>query len=385
MSELGAAALLSRHATRAGAPASVVFQVTDRCNYDCVHCYETHGAKPELSFPEIDRILAELADLGVLFITFTGGEFFMRRDADEILRAARRRRFAVKLLTTGHFIDDARADLIAGLGAMQVGLSCYGGEADVHEKVTNVKGSWKRTLDAARRLIARGVRVFLKTPIMALNVHSLVQLKQIGEAMGAEVQFDPKVTAREDGELAPLGLRTDDETLRRYYGSHELGILDELCRTFDEAEAHASLEERPCIAGVETFGINPQGMVSACHTIPIAAGDLKRQSLREIWETSPELARVRGLTWGRIDECNRCEVRAYCQRCHAMAYLEDGRLDGPSTEACRHAVILRDLLRAQGLVPTPAEGQDSLPPPLVRRRPDGRPLKIRPSALRIIA
>src|SRR5262245_46980302 len=109
----GAAALLSRHSTKVGVPASVLFQVTDRCNYDCVHCYETHGDKDELTFAGIDRILGELADLGVLFLLFTGGEFFMRRDADDLLRAARRRKFAVKVLTTGHFINDARADLIA--------------------------------------------------------------------------------------------------------------------------------------------------------------------------------------------------------------------------------------------------------------------------------
>ena len=46
------------------------------CNYACSHCYETHGEEDELSFAEIDRILAELADAGTLFLTLTGGEFF---------------------------------------------------------------------------------------------------------------------------------------------------------------------------------------------------------------------------------------------------------------------------------------------------------------------
>jgi radical SAM protein with 4Fe4S-binding SPASM domain len=317
----------------------------------------------------------------VLFLVFTGGEFFMRRDADEILRAARRRKFAVKLLTTGHFINDERADLIAELGAIEVSMSCYAGDAAVHEHVTNVKGSWDRTIAAARRLIARGVHVTLKTPIMSINVDSLKRLKDVGDALGAHIQFDPKVTAREDGSHEPMKLRVDDATLRSFYGSTELGIFENQCKRFESGVAERPLDSRPCVAGIETIGIDPQGIVTACHTIPIPAGDLRKQSLREIWETSAELARYRHLTWRNIEECNTCDVRAFCQRCHSMAYLEDGKLDGPSTEACRHAVILRDLLRDEGVIPA---DHDALPPPLQRGR-TGRPVKIRPAALRVIA
>jgi hypothetical protein len=68
-----------------------------------------------------------------------------------------------------------------------------------------------------------------------------------------------------------------------------------------------------------------------------------------------------------------------------MAFLEDGKLEGPSTEACRHAVILRDLLREHGLAPgdDPGNHDDALPPPLRRAR-GGRPAKIRPHALRVL-
>jgi hypothetical protein len=48
-----------------------------------------------------------------------------------------------------------------------------------------------------------------------------------------------------------------------------------------------------------------------------------------------------------------------------MAHLEDGRIDGPSTEACRHAVLLRDLLRERGTVPA---DHVALPPPLEGKR-----------------
>lgn len=359
----GAAELLARKGLRAGAPVTVVFQVTDRCNYDCVHCYETHGDDEELSTPEIDRILGEIADEGTLFLTLTGGEFFMRRDAEEILRAARRRRFAVKLLTTGWFVDEARADLIADLGSIQVDMSFYSGDPSVHDHVTQIGGSWRRTVEAARRLRARDVMVTLKSPVMDLNVDGMAELADTVRSLDCQHMFDPKVTSREDGDRGPLACRTSDAALRTFYASERLGnpeLVEKMLRP-----AAPPLDETPCRAGRDMCGINPQGLVSACHTIKMYGGDLRKQSFHEIWHGAEAIRRVRDLTWGKIEECNRCDVRAYCNRCHSMAHLEDGRIDGPSTEACRHAVLLRDLLKERGVVPA---DHIAMPPPLAGRR-----------------
>ena len=72
---IGAAEFLAAK-TRGRAPTAAVFQVTDRCHLRCVHCYETHDTKGELTLGEIDRILGELAALGTMFLTLTGGSSF---------------------------------------------------------------------------------------------------------------------------------------------------------------------------------------------------------------------------------------------------------------------------------------------------------------------
>lgn len=370
----GAGDLLAARARRSGAPVTVLVQVTDRCNYACVHCYETHEGKGELDFAELDRILGEIADEGTMFLTLTGGEFFMRRDADDILRSARRRKFAVKLLTTGHFIDDARADLIRDLGAIQVDMSFYSADPAVHEHVTQMPNSWRRTFLAARRLRERGVKVVLKSPVMAMNAAGLPALADLARELGCEYMFDPKVTGREDGDDGPTALRADDATLRAFYADERMGIFPNLVSSMSHILAGGTkgLDETPCRAGQDIAAVNPKGQVFACHSLvghPV--GDLRTQSFRQIWRESAALKRIRGLTWGQIDECNTCDVRAYCTRCHAMADLEDGRIDGPSREACRHAVIIRDLLRDKGLV---HQDETSVP----------APLRIRPAALRVV-
>jgi radical SAM protein with 4Fe4S-binding SPASM domain len=384
----GAADLLAAKARRQGAPVTVLIQVTARCNYACIHCYETHDAKDELTFAELDRVLGQIADEGTMFLTLTGGEFFMRRDADDILRAARRRKFAVKLLTTGHFVDDARADLIRDLGAIQVDLSFYSADPTVHDHVTQIPHSWRRTLLAVTRLRERKVPVVLKSPVMGVNAAGLPKVAELARELGCEFTFDPKVTGREDGDLEPTSHRVDDATLRGFYADETMGIFPNLVASMGGVLAGTldkPLESTPCRAGQDIAAVNPVGQVFACHSLvghPV--GDLRTQSFREVWRGSPGLARIRGLTWGRIEECNVCDVRAYCTRCHAMADLEDGRIDGPSREACRHAVIIRDLLRDKGLVP---DGDTALPPPIRREREreeDKGLSRIRPPALRVV-
>ena len=133
--------------------------------------------------------------------------------------------------------------------------------------------------------------------------------------------------------------------------------------------------------------ITPQGQVRPCLLLPISCGNLQENSLREIWFDSQGLKDIRSIKYAHISECNVCPVRPYCVRCHAMAYLEQGKMRGPSLEACRHAVAVRDSLREAGKI---AASETDMPPTWGRVRLDGQhhltnaTLGKRPSALRVI-
>ena len=358
----GAADVLAEVARRQNRPVTVTFQVTDRCNYDCVHCYQAPVETPELRFDEIARILRELADFGVLFLSLMGGELFMRRDADDILRLAHELGFAIKLLTTGHHIHDRRADLIASLRPIQVDMSMYAATPHRHDGITQQQGSWERTYAAARRLIERRVPVLLKAPVMDSNAGELGALARLARALGAQTSFDAKLTGKEDTDQQPVALRMRASTLRTFYrggpgasgdeGDGDNGIADFLGQTYadhDPATELRPLHHTPCRAGQQAVSINPQGKVWPCNALPIECGDLRAQSFAEIWSGSQQLDEVRQLRWAAIAECNVCTLRAYCQRCHGMALLEQGALRGPSLEACRHAVAVRDSLRVDAV------------------------------------
>lgn len=385
----GAADLLAARARRVNAPTTVTIQVTDRCNYACAHCYQTHDAKPdELTFDELRRILEELAEAGVLFLVLLGGEFFMRRDADDILRTAHELGFAIRLKTTGHHVTERRADFLASIRPLEVDLSVYAAGAHVHEEVTRHPGSWARTVAAAKRLIARRVPVVLRCPVMESNAAEVAGVEALARELGASYSFDAKITSQEDAGTSPLGLRMKETTLRVFYRDAMGAMLDRQYRDHD-AGAVNRLDATPCTAGFESIGIDPRGQVWPCSVLPVPAGDLRRQRFRDIWSGSPVLDDVRTLTWARLAECNACEVRPYCSRCHSMALLEHGDMYGPSLEACRHAVAKRDALRERGLIPAT---ETALPPTWARVDPDGQhpaapaghDAKRRPAGLRVL-
>src|SRR4051812_18041582 len=91
-----------------GIPHSAMVELTWRCNLRCTHCYLPEGQRrksareaDELSTEELIRVFDEMAALGVLYLTLSGGEVFMRRDFLLLAAHARKRAFDVRVFTTG--------------------------------------------------------------------------------------------------------------------------------------------------------------------------------------------------------------------------------------------------------------------------------------------
>jgi sulfatase maturation enzyme AslB (radical SAM superfamily) len=94
-----AADVVAARAAAVGAPFSAMVEIADRCNEACVHCYQVQGEKGEIDTEQWERIFRELAELGVLFLTISGGEATLRKDFLHLVAYARRLRFAVKIFS----------------------------------------------------------------------------------------------------------------------------------------------------------------------------------------------------------------------------------------------------------------------------------------------
>ena len=221
---------MSQRALELGVPMSVHFDITYRCNERCVHCYLDHDDHGELTTSEIKRVLKELADAGTFFLTFSGGEVLMRRDFFELLAYARGLMFNVRLKTNAVMIRRAEARRMLELGVDQIQVSIYSHRAEVHDGITKLPGSLRRSIEAIRFLTQQGLRVVIANVLMTSNVRDGSGVQALARELGVQYTLDPTITPKMDGDTSILNLRIPGEALNGVFRNESLvGNVEEFC------------------------------------------------------------------------------------------------------------------------------------------------------------
>src|ERR1017187_1710736 len=197
---------MSDRALRLGVPFSAQLDLTYRCNEQCVHCYLDHDDHGEMTTAEIKHLLQEMADAGVFILTLSGGEIFLRKDFFEILEYARALTFCIKLKTNAVLIREHEAARIRDLGVESIQVSIYSHGPEVHDAITLIPGSLKRSLDAIRFLKSQGLKVIIANVLMTQNMQDYPGVRALAAELGVECTLDPTVTPMMDGNRSILDL-----------------------------------------------------------------------------------------------------------------------------------------------------------------------------------
>jgi radical SAM protein with 4Fe4S-binding SPASM domain len=311
-------------------PLRLHMDLTWRCNERCIHCYLGNRAAEEMTTAEVARALDQSAEAGALFLILSGGEIMLRRDIFEIVAHARELQFDVKIKTNGLLIGAGEAERFAALGVRRADISIYSHRPGTHDAITLVSGSLERSLAACRALIASGISVRISAPIMRRNAEDCEAIRKLAAGLGAEAQFDAKITPCLSGDCAPLSLSVSDDVLPRVLA--EVGPAVDLHQVGDSGLSGGS----PCGAGISSFYISPSGDVMPCVEYPMACGNLRSQTFGEIWHSSPAFAAIRAVRNRDLPVCSACPNQPVCARCPGLAYIEGDAL-GASSLDCRMA------------------------------------------------
>ncbi len=262
---------MSEKALKLNIPLSVQLDLTYRCNERCVHCYLDHDDHGEMTTAEIKHLLDEMAEAGVFILTLSGGEIFLRKDFFELLEHARRLMFCVKLKTNAVLIREREAARLRDLGVESIQISIYSHRPEVHDAITLVPGSLKRSVDAIRFLKSQGLRVIIANVLMTQNMQDYPGVRALAAELGVECTLDPTITPMMDGNRSILALGVDQGALRQVFRDTSLvGDVDEFCaipatRRRGRTGIHA-LQRRPhrllCFALRRRFSVRS---VSAAH------------------------------------------------------------------------------------------------------------------------
>lgn len=324
---------MSNTAQHLGIPLGVQLDLTYRCNERCVHCYLDHDDHGEMNTAEIKDLLDQLAAAGVFFLTISGGEILMRRDFFEIVEYARRLMFCVKLKTNAVMIHESEADRIQALAPESVQISVYSHRPEVHDAITKLPGSLRRSLEAIRHLKANGVKVSITNVLMKQNAANGKAVQKMATEMGVDFAIDPIITPMLNGDWSITNLGISKEELNEVFRTEEfVGNVGEFCAPVSTVDEDV-LEGYSCSAGHTLAYISPTGDVYPCVQFPMPCGSLREKTFHEIWYRSAELTELRSVKVRDLPTCSHCSHTAYCSRCPGLAYME-GNMRGPSSLDC---------------------------------------------------
>lgn len=319
---------------------SLTLELTYRCNETCIHCYCPDNRKTEeLTASQISALLDEFESLGGMSLLITGGEIFARRDIKVILRDLSQRNLVVSVISNLTMADDEGLEMLASLYPRSVGCSIYSADADTHDGVTRLPGSWSRSVAALRALKARGVPVLMKSPLMEHTISGWRDIEALAQDIGCDVQFDVSITPKNDGGQQPIDLRTKDAAAlkelfsSRFYSLYQNG--EKIVTVSEEQRKDAIL----CGAGATGLNVGPSGAVKACIGMMHELGKWPQQSLQEIWDESPFFAAWTSQKLIDIEKCSTCKHFSFCNRCPGSWELETGSVTRPAGYTCYLAEI----------------------------------------------
>ena len=295
---------MGERALRLGVPFSAQLDLTYRCNEQCVHCYLDHDDHGEMTTAEIKHLLKEMAEAGVFILTFSGGEIFLRKDFFEILECARDLTFCIKLKTNAVLIREAQAARLRDLAVQSVQISIYSHRPEVHDAITKVKGSLRRSINAIRFLKSQGLKVIMANVLMTENMQDYHGVRTLAEELGAEYTLDPTITPMMDGDRGILNLNAGESALRELFRDEMfVGNADDFCAPPPPPDAD-SLSSLPCSAGHTACYISPYGEFYPCVQFPLSCGNVRQQRFIDIWRDSEQLKEVRSIRLKDLSGCS---------------------------------------------------------------------------------
>jgi MoaA/NifB/PqqE/SkfB family radical SAM enzyme len=289
------------------APLFIAWQLTNRCASRCITCCEESGPdrkwRDELSRAEALDLARDIADAGIPYVAFGGGEPLGVSHAFEIFEILAQAGVSLKLETDGRYIDDDAADRIAALPIQCVQVSVDGATGASYDRV-RPGGSFTAAVASIERLARRGLKPQLVFAPTRFNLHEIERAYDLAGELGCDTFVTGPLmrlgrAAQGWDAIAPLPGEWERavEALREHAREGGAGVTLAIYPWDILEEVRTRLESPQAMLLVV-----PNGKVKLLNALPFAPADLRRDSLEQAWKAY--LAAWRS-----------AEVRAFVERC----------------------------------------------------------------------
>jgi len=381
-----------RYPQPTGAPVTIVWNFTNRCNLNCLHCHQ--DSSPTSSYPELTtsqafKVIDNMSDAGVAILTFSGGEPLLRKDLYDAIERANENGMLCTVASNGTLITSKVAKKLAKVGIRRVEIGLDGATAETHDFLRNRLGSFEATIEGIRNCAAAGFDELTTTMTLhSKNINELEETMELAEKLGAtRFYLNRLIPAGRGVEACYLDVTPKEKIwalealYEKFYKSviegfgmqcyargmtyyARLGYERSKGKVFTVSEALSGYEKMfqekfelevseivrnlatgfgGCSVGLTYAGLTASGDLLPCVPAPIKLGNLLEQSLEEIWIHNELLNYIRNRK-ALKGSCKMCAYSDLCGGCRYTAYITRGDWLGPDASCPFGPKILSKVL-----------------------------------------
>lgn len=270
------------------APLFIAWQLTQECNLGCMHCCEESGADKrlpdEMSHEELFNFCEEIVKSEVPYVAISGGEPLLHPEFFDISEFIRAEGCSLKVETNGEFIDRKVARRVAGLEFRSVQVSLDGATPATHERL-RLSGNWQKAVQAIKYLREEGVNTEIVFVPTKFNIQEIGQVIDLAASLGIYGVYTGKIMRIGRAALNWNRLNPSEEEYERFFSilrqktDEYNGKMKVYFYPYDVLEELRYRLDCPAASLL----VIPNGKVKLIGPLPFICGDVRRESLQEIW------------------------------------------------------------------------------------------------------
>ena len=285
-------------------PLQLGFDLTNKCEKKCIYCYAETGFSQSgelLHLEQVKEILDEAKRMGIVGIPFGGGDPFARDDIVQILEHSNKINLNY-MISTKQYLSQELCAQLKDCGVTKIQISIDSMNPAIADRMTGSINFLSNTLRTIHNLQAVNISVTCKAVITSINIEGALDLCQGLTQRGvktikltgygrsiyrhSESLFASKVQLDQLSEEVSL-FKKNNPGVDVSLGGIDTESSSNL-KSFKDRRVQYQ-NRNVCVAGRQSMHILPDGKVTLCEQLPstpeFIVGDLKKQSLSEIWRS----------------------------------------------------------------------------------------------------
>lgn len=352
------------------APVVIVWNITNRCNLNCLHCHQSSVIsypERELTTDEAFRIIDRLSDAGLSILTFSGGEPLVRTDIFDVIKRATDNGIYCTIASNGILMKPKIVEKLRQVGVKRVEIGLDGVTAETHDFLRNKQGCFRATVKGIQNCVNYGnfEEIAVTATLYKSNAEEIPQIVDLAESLGAtRFYLNRLIPAGRGINITHLDVSHDekrnilDYLYNRFHTSvvngcgiqcyargmtylSRVGYEQSNGQIFHVSEAFSGYDTMfkkkfdgelskfvrrfakgfsGCSAGLTYCGLTAQGDLIPCVPAPIKLGNLLEEDIEDIWANNETLNNMRDRR-NLKGSCGKCNYNGLCGGCRYTAYF----------------------------------------------------------------